>query len=628
MSVAEAKRNASAGAGTGRGPLFAPPLIAVERLSGGGMILRSPVPPNAPPRALSVWLERWAAEAPQRIFLAERAGAPAGQGWRTLTYGEALAQVRAVAQALLDRKLSPERPILILSENGIDHALIAFAGMHVGIPVAPVSTAYARLSKDFAKLRYIVDLIEPQLVAMDDPARYGDAPAAVDWRGAEIVASRPGEGMTAFADLLGTRPTDAVERANAAVGPDTVAKILFTSGSTDLPKGVINTQRMLCSNQEGIAQVWPFVEDEPPVIVDWLPWNHTFGGNHNINMMLRNGGSLYIDEGKPVPALLDRTVANLKEVAPTIYFNVPRGYGMLLDRLEADPALNENFFSRLKLIFYAGAGLPQSLWERLEACSLKARDEKVPMVSSWGMTETAPMATMVHFPIPRAGSIGIPAPGVEIKLKPSGDRLEMLARGPNVTPGYWKRPDLTEKAFDEEGWLRTGDAARFEDPGDPAKGIVFDGRVAENFKLSSGTWVNVGPLRVAVLAAVSPLIEDAVVAGHDRDEVALLAFANVAACRGLCDGLAADCPPAEVLAHAAVREAIRAAVARHNAASGGSSQEIARVILMHEPPSIDANEITDKGYVNQRAVLTRRAKLVEQLYAEPAHPDVILIRNA
>jgi feruloyl-CoA synthase len=628
MSVIEATRADATPAAKRDGVLFAPPLIEVERLPDGAMILRSPVPLNEPPRCLSVWLERWAREAPDRVFLAERAGAPAGQGWCTLTFGEAHAQVRAVAQALLDRKLSPERPILILAENGIDHGLVVLAGMHVGVPVTPVSTAYARLSKDLAKLRHILELIDPQLVHVDDPARYGDALAAVDWRGAEIVASRPGAGMTAFSDLLATRPTEAVEHANAAVGPDTVAKILFTSGSTDLPKGVINTQRMMCSNQEAIAQVWPFVADEPPVIVDWLPWNHTFGGNHNFNMMLRNGGSLYIDEGKPVPALLDRTVANLSEIAPTIYFNVPRGYGMLLDRLEADAALNQRFFSRLKLIFYAGAGLPQSLWERLEACSLKARGEKVPMISSWGLTETAPMATAVHFPIPRAGVIGIPPPGTEIKLAPSGDRLEMLVRGPNVTPGYWKRPDLTAKAFDSEGWLRTGDAARFEDPGDPSKGIVFDGRVAENFKLSSGTWVNVGALRLAVLAAVSPLIEDAVVTGHDRDEAGLLAFANVAACRGLCADLAADCPPEQVFAHAAVREAIMRGLARHNKASGGSSMEIARIILMHEPPSIDANEITDKGYINQRAVLQRRAELVERLYAEPAPADVIVIRSA
>jgi feruloyl-CoA synthase len=627
MSVIEARRAETPLAGQSHGDLFAAPLVDVQRLADGAMILRSPVPPNAPPRCLSVWLERWASEAPDRIFLAERAGAPAGRGWRTLTFGEAHAQVRAVAQALLDRGLSPERPILVLAENGIDHGVVALAGMHVGIPVAPVSTAYARLSKDFAKLRYILELIEPQLVYMDDPSRYGDAATAVDWRGAEIVASRPAPGMTAFADLLATLPTSAVERAHAAVGPDTVAKILFTSGSTDLPKGVINTQRMMCSNQEAIAQVWPFVAAEPPVIVDWLPWNHTFGGNHNFNMMLRNGGSLHIDEGKPVPALLDRTVANLRDVAPTIYFNVPRGYGMLVERLEADPALNAHFFSRLRLIFYAGAGLPQSLWERLEACSMKARGEKVAMISSWGLTETAPMATAVHFPIDRAGVIGIPPPGVEIKLAPAGDRLEMLVRGPNVTPGYWKRPDLTEKAF-ADGWLRTGDAARFDDPHDPAKGVIFDGRVAENFKLSSGTWVNVGGLRLAALAAVSPLLEDAVVTGHDRDAVGLLAFANVAACRGLCTDLATDCPPRQVFDHASFREAIVRGLGRHNRASGGSSMEIARVILMHEPPSIDANEITDKGYINQRAVLQRRAELVERLYAEPVHGDVIVIRSA
>lgn len=624
MSLAEAVRPDTPRAGPS-GTRFAPPLIEVERLAGGGMILRSPVPFNEPPRALSVWLGRWAEHAPKRVFLAERAGAPAGQGWRTLTFGEAREQVRAVAQALLDRGLSPERPILILAENGIDHAQIALAAMHIGVPVAPVSTAYARLSRDFAKLRYIAELIEPQLVFLDEPSRYADALAAIDWRGAELVASRPGNGITGLSDLVATKPTDAVERANAVVGPDTTAKILFTSGSTDLPKGVINTQRMMCSNQEAIAQVWPFLEDEPPAIVDWLPWNHTFGGNHNVNMMLRNGGSLYIDEGKPTPALIDRTVANLSDVAPTVYFNVPRGYGMLVERLEADPALNRHFFSRLKLIFYAGAGLPQSLWERIEACSRAARGEVVPMVSSWGLTETAPMALAVHFPIPRAGVIGIPSPGTEVKLSPSGDRLEMLVRGPNVTPGYWKRPDLTEAAFDREGWLRTGDAARFEDPHNPSKGIVFDGRVAENFKLSSGTWVNVGALRLAAVAAVSPLIEDAVVTGHDRDHVGLLAFANLSACRSLCPDLAADCPTEEVLRHAAVREALVSGIARHNAATGSSSMGIARIILMSEPPSIDANEITDKGYINQRAALQRRAELVERLYADAGHPDVIVI---
>lgn len=409
------------------------------------------------------------------------------------------------------------------------------------------------------------------------------------------------------------------------VGPDTVAKILFTSGSTDLPKGVINTQRMLTANQESIAQLWPFLEDEPPVIVDWLPWNHTFGGNHNVHMMLRNGGTLFIDEGKPAPGLIERTLANLRDVAPTIYFNVPKGYGMLLDRLEADAALNRQFFSRLKLIFYAGAALPQSLWDRLEACSRRALGRIVPMVSSWGATETAPMGTMVHYRIERAGNIGLPGPGNEIKLVPAGDRLEMLARGPNVTPGYWRRPDLTEQAFDPEGWYRTGDAARLADPADPAKGIIFDGRVAENFKLTSGTWVNVGALRVAVLAAASPLLEDAVIAGHDREDIALLAFPSLAGCRALCPDLPADCAPGEVASRREVKEAVAAGLARHNASAGGSSTTVARVMLLTEPPSIDGNEITDKGYINQRAVLSRRAGLVERLYAGLGDEAVIEI---
>ena len=611
---------------TRRRTRFAPARVDVERLADGGMILRSPVPLGELPRSLGVWLMHWAERAPDRAFLAERAGAPAGQGWRTLSYAQALAQVRAVAQALLDRQLSPQRPIVILAENGIDHAVMALAAMHVGIPIAPVSTAYARLSRDFGKLKHIVALIEPPLVFVDDPARYADALAAVDFGGAEIVSGRGASEMAAFAELVATEATDAVDRAHAAVGPDTIAKVLFTSGSTDLPKGVINTQRMLTANQESIALVWPFLTDAPPVIVDWLPWNHTFGGNHNFNMMLRNGGTLFIDEGKPAPGLIERTANNLREVAPTLYFNVPRGYGMLLDRLEADDALSRNFFSRLGMIFYAAAALPQSLWERLELCSLKACGEIVPMISSWGTTETAPMVTAVHFSIARAGVIGIPAPGNELKLAPREGRLEMLARGPNVAPGYWRRPDLTAAAFDAEGWYYSGDAALLADPADPAKGVVFNGRVAENFKLSSGTWVNVGMLRVAVLAAASPLLDDAVVTGHDRDEIGLLAFANLAACRGLCPDLAGDSAPAEVFGHPKVRADLADRLARYNAEAGGSSTTVTRIFLLSEPPSIDANEITDKGYINQRAVLQRRAHLVERLYAEP--PDALVIRLA
>jgi len=361
------------------------------------------------------------------------------------------------------------------------------------------------------------------------------------------------------------------------------------------------------------------------VIVDWLPWNHTFGGNSDFNMILANGGTLYIDEGKPVPALIGKSVANLRDVAPSLYFNVPRGYALILDHLERDQALARHFFSDLDLLFYAGAALPQNLWDRLEALSLKSIGRKVPMISGWGTTETAPMATVVHYPIERAGNIGVPAPGTEAKLVPHGDKLEIRVRGPNITPGYWKRPDLTREAFDEEGFYRPGDAARLADPREPARGILFDGRIGENFKLSSGTWVSVGSLRVTLIAACAPVIEDCVICGHDRDSVAILVFPSLAGCRGLCPEVAAQAPLAALVADPAVRRALASTLARHNAGAGGSTQRIAAALLMAEPPSIDRGEITDKGYINQRAVLARRAPLVERLYADPPPPEVIRV---
>jgi feruloyl-CoA synthase len=605
--------------------LFAAPDVHHERTSDGAMILRSRLAKGPLPRAVGVWLETWAEVAPTRTFLAERE--PSG-GWRKMSYADTARAAKAVGQALIDRGVNEHRPLMILAENGIDHAVMALGAMHVGIPVVPVSTAYARLSQDFGKLRHILALVDPPLVYVDEAERYAKALAAVGTDRFEVVASRgaiEGANVTPFAKFLQHKPTSAVDAAFARVGPDTVAKVLFTSGSTGTPKGVINTQRMLCANQESIAAAWPFVTESPPVIVDWLPWNHTFGANHNFNMMLRNGGTLYIDEGKPVPALIARTVANLKEISPTIYFNVPRGYGVLLEHLERDEALQHSFFRELQLLFYAGAALPQSLWDRLDALALKIRGRRVPFVSSWGLTETAPLATIVHFPIDRPGNIGVPAPGMEIKLVPVDDKLEIRVKGDSVTPGYFKDPDLTSKAFDEQGWLKTGDAARLADPNDPAQGLIFDGRTAENFKLSSGVWVNVGMLRTAVIAAGAPMIEDAVVTGHDRDEIGLLIFPSVGGLRSLCSELGPEAKLEDMVASAAVRKALRDSLARHNAEAQGSSRRIARCLLMTEPPSIDANEITDKGYLNQRAVLTRRAPLVERLYATPAPPEVIEI---
>jgi feruloyl-CoA synthase len=608
-------------------PLFATPEIAHERRADGTMVIRSTRQLGSVPPSLGALLERWAAADPARVLLAER---DATGGWRRLTYGEAARAANSVAQAVIDRGLGPNRPVMILAENGIDHALMTLGAMHAGVPVVPVSTAYARLSQDFGKLRHILGLVEPGLIYLDEADRYAKALETLGVAPrVEIAASRgslAGVRVTPFAALTEVRPTPAVDAAFAKVGPDTLAKVLFTSGSTGQPKGVINTQRMLCANQESAAAAWTFLNERPPTIVDWLPWNHTFGGNHNFNMVLRNGGTLYIDEGKPVPALIGRSVANLKEVSPSLYFNVPRGYQVLLDHLESDTDLQRSFFARLDLLFYAAAALPRSLWDRLEALSLKVLGRKVPFVSSWGMTETAPSHTMVHFPIDRPGNIGVPGPGMAVKLVPDADKLEIRVKGPNITPGYFKAPELTRELFDADGWLKTGDAARLADPGDPAAGLLFDGRVAENFKLLTGTWVNVGMLRPAVIAAGAPVIEDAVVTGHDGEEIGLLVFPSLAGLRSLCPGLGAEATIVDMAAQPAVREALAAGLARHNATvGGGATLRIARCLILAEPPSIDANEITDKGYLNQRAILARRATLVERLHADPPAGDVIVI---
>jgi feruloyl-CoA synthase len=569
---------------------FAPAQVLSERRSDGTLLLRSPQRLAPYARAVGEWLVHWAAAAPERIFLAERSG----EGWRKLSYREALDAARRIGQALLERGLGPERPVAILSDNGIDHALLALGAMHVGVPVAPISPAYSLMSKDFAKLRHIFELVRPGLVYAADPAKFGAALGAL------------GAGATPLAELLQSEPTRRVDDAFAALVPDTVAKILFTSGSTGVPKGVVNTQRMLCANQQMLAQAWPFVEDRPPVVVDWLPWNHTFGGNHNFNMVLRNGGTLYIDGGKPVPGLVETTVRNLKEVAGTMYFNVPRGYDLLLPYLERDAALRATFFRELDMLFYAAAALPQNLWQRIEKLALEEKEGRLAMLSAWGSTETSPLATSVHFQMDRAGVIGLPVAGCELKLVPSAGKLEVRVRGANVTPGYYRREDLTRAAFDEEGYYRIGDAVRFADPADPAKGIEFDGRIAEDFKLATGTWVHVGALRVKLIAAANPLIQDAVITGHDRNEIGALVFLNPAAASGL--------------AHEALRERLVQAL-RSLTQDAGSSTHPVRLLVMNEPPSIDANEITDKGYINQRAVLERRTALVEKLYGDA--PEVI-----
>ncbi len=593
------------------------------------MILRSPHPLDPYEHHLGEMLRRWAAERPESTFLAERVDG----SWRQLSYAEALRATESVAQSLIDRGLNQQRPLLILSGNSIDHALMMLGGMLAGVPVAPISPAYSLLSQDYGKLRQIVELVRPALVFAEPLAPFLPALVALDLvgTGVEIVAGDGAElediAFTRFGELSSATPGPALARAEAAVGPDSVAKYLFTSGSTGMPKGVLNTQRMLCANQQMLEQCWPFVRRTPPVLVDWLPWNHTFGGNHNFNLVLKQGGTLWIDAGKPAPGQIDQTLANLREISPTIYFNVPAGYAQLVPHLEADRELRDHFFENLQLIFYAAAALPEDLWSRLADLSVQARGERVVMASGWGSTETSPLSTSVHFPIERAASIGLPPPGVEIKMVPLGPKTELRVRGPHVTPGYLERDDLTAAAFDEDGFYKIGDAGRLADPEDPARGLAFDGRVAEDFKLSSGTWVRTGALRVKALAAASPALQDALVTGHDRDYVGLLAWPNLQACAALCGDPETEKDPAQLLRSSEVIECVRTGLANYNAENPGSSTRVRRATLMTEPPSIDANEITDKGYVNQGAALERRAGLVKHLYQNPPEAEVIVIED-
>jgi feruloyl-CoA synthase len=576
---------------------LAPRRVVREDRPDGTFILRHPEPLQPHARCIGDWLEHWARNTPDAIFLAER---DAFGAWRRLSYAQVREAVGRIAQSLLDLQIPAGKPVVTLSDNSVDAALLALAAMHSGRPTCTVSSAYCRLTKDYGKVRGILEALDPGLVYASDAAVYGPAIAAWGGNAPVVFSSGAQAGSHAFSLLLEPRETPAVMQAFAAIRPDDHAKYLLTSGSTGVPKVVINTHRMLCANQQAIAQVWPFLSRQPLVLLDWLPWSHTFGANHNFNMVLSHGGSLYVDEGRPAPGLVEKTVRNLREVKPNFYFNVPRGFDMLLPYLEQDEGAARDVFERMEGLFYAGAALPQSLWQRLEAVVAKVRQRPVWFTSAWGSTETAPAATELHWPIDKAGCIGLPLPGVELKFVPNGGKLEMRVRGASVFPGYRNAPDLSANAFDEEGFYLIGDAGKLVDPNDPSQGVAFDGRVAEDFKLTSGTWVSVGTLRLKVVSAMAPHVADVVITGHDREEIGLLVFPT---------------PQARALPEGQLRAHLQAALQKIKAEGGGSSQTPTRALLQDEPPSADAGEITDKGYINQRAVLARRSAEVAALYA-------------
>ena len=568
------------------------------------------------PDRLTDRLQHWAQVKPQHTFMARRV--PQADGtwgdWKHLSYGQAWHTARCIAQGLIDRGLSAERPVVILSENSLEHALLALGCMVAGVPFVPTSPPYSLVSVDYDKLKHVLRTVTPGLVFASD-ARYAKAIAATVSPDMEVVMCEggvAGREVTHFESLCATPATAQVDAAIAATGPDTIVKFLFTSGSTKLPKAVINTQRLWCSNQRQMAQSMPVLAEQELVLVDWLPWNHTFGGNHNFGMTVFHGGTLYIDEGKPTPTLIHETLRNLREIAPTVYFNVPTGFDAIASAMKTDDALRKTLLSRVQMFFYAGAALAQPIWDSLYESQEREVGERIVMTTGLGMTESGPFGIFVTNPNVKAGDLGVPTPGMALKLVDTDGKTEVRYRGPNVTPGYWRAPQETAEAFDEEGFFKTGDAVQWIDEANPHLGLKFDGRIAEDFKLATGTFVSVGPLRAKIISLGAPYIQDAVLTGINLTEVGAMIFPT-AAVRSLCD-LPAGASLAEVLASPAVLAKFQDIVNELAKTATGSANRIARLCLLSEPPTIDKGEITDKGSINQRSVLAHRSDTVAALH--------------
>ena len=608
-----------------KAPRYRPVNFGVTRVNlregaNGTRYLQADLPLGAYARRVTDFLVHWAETTPDHSFVARRAPlAGGGTGdWQHVSYGQALEAARSIGQALLNRGLSAERPVVLLSENSLEHALMALGCLYAGVPYCPVTPAYATASQDYDKLRHVVSTLTPGLVYATDGARFGKALQATLDDSVEVVLNQgniDGRTTTPFADLRATAATDKIDAAMHATGPGTIVKFLFTSGSTKLPKPVINTQRMWCANLQQITLSLPVLTEAPPVLIDWLPWNHTFGSNHNVGITLQHGGTLYIDDGKPTAGAIGETLRNLREIAPTVYFNVPTGFEMIAEAMKTDAPLRKNLLSRLRMFFYSGAGLSQPVWDSLHATQEAELGERIVMATGLGMTESAPSAMFVNSIDVKAGDIGAPVPGMTLKLVPVDGKTEVRYRGPNVTPGYWRTDAATRDAFDEEGYLCTGDAVLWIDPDNIHRGLKFDGRIAEDFKLSTGTFVSVGPMRAKIIVAGAPYIQDVVLTGLNMKEVGALLFPSPA-CRDIAQGagLGPDAPWADVVNHPAVRQRIEAVLDELAREATGSASRVARALLMTEPPSIDLGEITDKGSVNQRAVLKHRDALVQALH--------------